>query len=108
MSKIAEIISIDGEVISLSDCTSEKEFEYKILNSLDFQNIKSYFIKKTIIELVKERHKKTNGSNGVTTVEMMNILKREDIEPFLNELQEKKIIELKKGINSDMYFVYKK
>ena len=57
MSKIAEVISTDGEVQALSDFNSEKEFEYKILNSLGFENIRDFFIKKTIIDAVKEKHK---------------------------------------------------
>lgn len=108
MNKIAEIISIDGEVISLSEANSEREFEYKVLNSLNFETIKSFFIKKTIIEAVKQKSIDTNGSNGVTTLEMMNLLKREDIESYLEELEAKKIIVMKKGVNSNMYFVYKK
>ena len=45
MNKIAEIITTDGEVHALSDFNSEKEFEYKILNSLEFETIRDFFIK---------------------------------------------------------------
>jgi hypothetical protein len=108
MSKIAEIISTDGEVHALSDFNSEKEFEYKILNSLGFENIRDFFIKKTIIDAVREKHNSSNGSNGVTTVDLLNIFKWKDIETYINELAEKKIIKKKQGISLEMYFIYKK
>ena len=108
MNKIAEIISTDGEVHALSDFNSEKEFEYKILNSLEFETIRDFFIKKTIIDAVREKHNSSNGSNGVTTVDLLNIFKWKDIETYINELSEKKIIQKKQGISLEMYFIYKK
>lgn len=108
MNKIAETISIDGEVISASEFNSEKEFEFKILNSLDFENIKSFFIKKTIIEAVKQKHNSSNGSNGVTVICLLNLFKWKDIEFYIKELEERKIITKKQGINLEMYFFYKK
>ena len=108
MNKIAEIILADGEVISPSNFGSEKEFEFKILNSLDFQSIRDFFIKKTLIQAVREKHNSSNGSNGVTTVELLNLFKWNDIEAYVNELEQKKIIEKKKGVNLEMYFIYKK
>ncbi len=108
MNKIAEIISTDGEVHSLSDFNSEKEFEYKILNSLEFETIRDFFIKKTIIDAVREKHNSSNGSNGVTTVDLLNLFKWKDIETYINELAEKKIIQKKQGISLEMYFIYKK
>jgi len=108
MSKIAEIISNDGEVHALSDFNSEKEFEYKILNSLEFETIRDFFIKKTVIDAVKDKHKASNGSNGVTTVELLNIFKWKDIEVYIQELVNKKIIEKKQGVNLEMYFICKK
>jgi hypothetical protein len=108
MNKIAEIISTDGEVIPASDFGSEKEFEFKILNSLDFENIKSFFIKKTIIEAVKNKHNSSNGSNGVTNVELLNLFKWKDIELYIKELEQKKVITKKQGISLEMYFIYKK
>jgi hypothetical protein len=108
MNNIAEIILTDGEVITASDFGSEKEFEFKILNSLDFETIRAFFIKKTIIEAVKDKHNSSNGSNGVTTVELINLFRWNDIELFAKELEEKKMIEKKQGINLEMYFVYKK
>jgi len=107
MNNIAEIVLADGEVVSLSELSSQKEFEYKVLNSLDFENIKSFFIKKTIIQAVKEKHNLSNGSNGLTTIELVNIFKFKDFEVYLEELQAKKIIKMKKGINLNMYFVFK-
>ena len=108
MNKIAEIITTDGEVHALSDFNSEKEFEYKILNSLEFETIRDFFIKKTIIDAVREKHNSSNGSNGVTTVDLLNIFKWKDIETYINELSEKKIIQKKQGISLEMYFIYKK
>ena len=108
MNKIAEIISIDGEVIPASDFGSEKEFEFKILNSLDFESIRDFFIKKTIIQAVKDKHNSSNGSNGVTNVDLLNLFKWKDIEMYIDELEKKKMIKKRQGISLDMYFVYKK
>ena len=108
MNKIAEIVFNDGEVLSSSVFGSDLEFEFKVLNSLDFQNIKSFFIKKTIIEAVREKHTASKGSNGVTSVELLNIFKWKDLEVYLKELEEKKIIQKKQGVNLEMYFIYKK
>lgn len=106
MNKIAEIISNEGEVVALTDYNSEMEFEFKVLNFLEFESIRNFFIKKTIIEAIKEKHKLSNGSNGVTTVELLNLFKWQDIELYINELEEKKIIQKKQGISLQMYFIY--
>jgi hypothetical protein len=108
MNKIAEIIFNDGEVLSSSEFGSDLEFQFKILNSLDFETIRSFFIKKIIIDAVKDKHKASNGSNGVTTVELLNIFKWKDIEVYIQELVNKKIIEKKQGVNLEMYFICKK
>jgi hypothetical protein len=108
MSKIAEIISNDGEVHALSDFNSEKEFEYKILNSLEFETIRDFFIKKTVIDAVREKHNLSNGSNGLTTVDLLNLFKWKDIDTYIKELAEKKIIQKKQGVSLEMYFIYKK
>lgn len=108
MSKTVEFISEEGEVFAINNFNSEKEFEFKLLNSLDFQTIKTFFIKKTIIELVKEKSKLSNSSNGVTVIELLNFFKFNEINQYLEELELKKIIQKKKGINSEMYFMYKK
>ena len=108
MNKIAEIISIDGEVIPASDFGSEKEFQFKVLNSLDFESIRDFFIKKTIIQAVKDKHNSSNGSNGVTNVDLLNLFKWKDIEMYIDELEKKKMIKKRQGISLDMYFVYKK
>lgn len=108
MSKIAEVILEDGEVLSATEINSEKEFEFKILNNLDFETVRSFFIKKTIIDVVREKHKASNGSNGVTSVELLNLFKWNDLDTYLKELEEKKVIQKKQGINLEMYFIYKK
>jgi hypothetical protein len=108
MSKVAEIVFDDGEVLSSSEFGSVLEFQFKILNSLDFETVRSFFIKKTIIEVVREKHKASNGSNGITTVELLNIFKWKDIDIYVQELVDKKIIEKKQGVNLEMYFINKK
>jgi len=108
MNNLTAIVSIDGEVIPASDFGSEKEFQFKVLNSLDFESVRDFFIKKTIIQAVKDKHNSSNGSNGVTTVDLLNIFKWKDIEMYINELEEKKMIQKKQGISLEMYFVYKK
>jgi hypothetical protein len=108
MTNISAIVSLDGEVIPASDFNSEKEFEFKILNSLDFENVRDFFIKKTIIEAVKAKYKLSNGSNGVSTVELLNIFKWKDLELYIKELEEKRIIKKQQGISLEMYFPYKK
>lgn len=108
MSKIAEVILEDGEVLSATEINSEKEFEFKILNNLDFETVRSFFIKKTIIDVVREKHKASNGSNGVTSVELLNLFKWNDLDFYLKELEEKKVIQKKQGVNLEMYLIYKK
>jgi hypothetical protein len=108
MNKIAEVILNDGEVLSRSELNSDLEFQFKILNSLDFEILKSFFIKKTIIQAVKEKQKKSNGSNGITTIELLNIFKWSDIDAYIDELEQKNIIKKKDGINLEMYFMCKK
>jgi hypothetical protein len=108
MNNLTAIVSLDGEVIPASDFGSEKEFQFKVLNSLDFESVRDFFIKKTIIQAVKDKHNSSNGSNGVTTVDLLNIFKWKDIEMYINELEEKKMIQKKQGISLEMYFVYKK
>ena len=108
MNNIAEIILTDGEVIPASNLGSQKEFEFKVLNSLDFENIKTFFIKKSIIEAIKQKHNLTNGSNGATTIELLNLFKWDDIELYIKELEEKNIILKKKGENLEIYLINKK
>jgi len=108
MNKVAEIILTDGEVLASGDFNSEKEFEFKVLNSLDFESVKDFFIKKTIITTVKNKHNSSNGSNGVTSVELLNLFKWNDLQSYIDELVDKKIIQRKQGVSLDMYFIYKK
>jgi hypothetical protein len=108
MSKLTAIVLLDGEIVPASDFVSDKEFQSKVLNSLDFENIRDFFIKKTIFQAVKEKHNLSNGSNGVTPIELLRLFQWSDIEKYVNELETKKTIKIQKGINSDMYFIYKK
>ena len=107
MSNLTAIVSNDGEVISMSDFGSEKEFQYKVLNNLDFETIKDFFIKKTIIDTVREKHKTSKCSNGVTTVEISNLFKWKNLEEYVDELESKKIIVKKQGISLEMFFIQK-
>ena len=95
-------------IFSKSDFGSEKEFQFKVLNSLDFESIRDFFIKKTIIQAIKEKHNSSNGSNGVTTIELLNLFKWKDIEVYINELEQKKAIQKKQGVNLDMYYIFRK
>lgn len=108
MSKIAEMILNDGEVLSYSNYNSDKQFEFKILNSLDFETIKDFFIKKSIIDFVKQKHKLSDGNNGATKIELLNFFKWSDIDSYIEELEQKNIIKKKDGINLEMYFMCKK
>jgi len=108
MSNVAEIISADGEVISINDFSSQEELDFNLLKMIDFEIIKAFFIKKTLVDLVRDKHNQTQGHNGLTTVEASRLVKWEDIETYLNELEQKKVIKKKKGVNLDMYFLIKK
>jgi len=108
MSKLSAIVLLDGEIVSASDFGSDKEFQFKVLNSLDFESIRDFFIKKTIFQAVKAKHTLSNGSNGLTPIELLSLFQWTDIEMYVNELESKKIIKIQKGINSDMYFICKK
>ena len=108
MSNLTAIVSEYGEVIPASDFESEKEFQYKVLNSLNFDTVKDFFIKKSIIDMVRERHNISNGSNGVSTVEILNLFKWKDLESYIDELEAKKVIHKKQGISLEMFFIPKK
>jgi hypothetical protein len=108
MNNLTAIVSLDGEVIPASDFGSDKEFQFKVLNSLDFESIRDFFIKKTIIQAVKDKHNSSNGSNGVTTVDLQNLFKWKDIEIYIDELEKKKMIKKRQGVSLEMYFIYKK
>ena len=43
MSSISEIVSVDGEVISLTECASRIEFEYKVDNYYDKQSERTIY-----------------------------------------------------------------
>jgi hypothetical protein len=108
MNSISEIILNDGEVLSMITSESQAEFDYKILKNLDFESIKSFFIKKCIIDAVKEKHNLSNGSNGVTRNDLVaNVFNWNEIENFVNELEQKKIIKKRQGVNLEMFFLNK-
>jgi hypothetical protein len=108
MNNISAIINTDGEVIASTDFGSEREFDFKVLNLVDHDILKEFFIKKTIMEAVRERHKTSNGSNGITTVEILNLFKWEELEDYVIELEKIRAINKKQGINLEMYFLPKK
>ena len=98
---IQEIITTDGEVIS----SEEKEFYTKALNEIPFNEIKDYFIKKSIIGKIKVNNKETNGKCGITTIQLKNLVSFKEIDEAILFLIEKKQIIQKKGINNNLYFL---
>ncbi len=98
---IAEIITTDGEVIA----STEQDFYIKLLNNVPDEDLSNYFLKRKLLSKVKLNHKETNGSNGLSVIQLRNLFSFEEIEKSLQELQEKKQIIKKEGINHELYFL---
>ena len=98
---IAEVITIDGEVIS----SDEENFFINVLNQVPYNELKDYFLKKQMLLKIKENHKKSNGSCGINQIQLKNIVSFEELERTLNYLQEKKQITKREGINHELYFL---
>ena len=98
---IAEIVTTDGEVIS----ANEENFFIKLLNHVPHDELKDYFLKKETLSKIIENHKKSNGSCGINTIQLKNIVSFEELEKTLNYLQEKKQITKREGVNHEMYFL---
>jgi hypothetical protein len=98
---IQEIITIDGEVIS----SEEEGFYTKALNEMPFDEIKDFFIKKSLIKKIKSNHKETDGKIGLSVIQMKNIISFEELEKAILFLIEKKQIIQREGINNNLYFL---
>jgi hypothetical protein len=104
MAKLAEIILDDGEVLSPDNFNSQKEFEYKILNNIEFDTLQEFFIKKTLIKGIKNKTDISANNNGLSRIEALNLFKFQEINNYLDELELKKIIKKKQGVNLEMFF----
>lgn len=101
--KIAEIITTDGEVIT-NENLKEKKVLFELMAQLDYNFVREFFIKKTIILLTKEKEKNSGGSNGLTPLNVIEEFKFKDIEVYLDELVQKGSLVKRKSINTDIYF----
>lgn len=98
---IAEIITTDGELIA----STEQDFYIKLLNNVPEEDLSNYFLKRKLLSKVKLNHKETNGSNGLSVIQLRNLFSFEEIEKALQELQEKNQITKREGINQELYFL---
>jgi hypothetical protein len=98
---IAEIINTDGEVIA----STEQDFYIKLLNNVPEEDLSNYFLKRKLLSKVKLNNKETNGSNGLSVIQLRNLFSFEEIEKALQELQEKNQIIKREGINQELYFL---
>jgi hypothetical protein len=105
--KIAEIITTDGEVIT-EENLKEKKVLFELLSQVDFNSLREFFIKKTIILLTKDKEKKSGGTNGLTPIEVMEEFKWKDIEVYLEELVQKGSLVKRQSINTEVYFTKQK
>ena len=105
--KIAELITIDGEVITAEDL-KEKKLQFELLTQLDFDAIREYFIKKTIILLAKQKETKSGGANGITPIDILEDFKWKDLQVYLDDLVKKGSLVKKQSINTEVYFTKQK
>jgi hypothetical protein len=98
---IAEIITTDGELIA----STEQDFYIKLLNNVPEEDLSNYFLKRKLLSKVKLNHKETNGSNGLSVIQLRSLFSFEEIEKALQQLQEKKQITKREGINHELYFL---
>lgn len=98
---ILEFVTEDGEVIS----KDENNFYHKLFNNLPFEEITSYFIQKSLFLKIQARQKETNGKCGSSVIELSNIIKLEQIQLSLTQLEEKNKIIQRMGINNKLYFL---
>lgn len=83
--KIAEIISTDGEVIT-NESLKEKKVVFELLAQLEYNAVKEFFIKKTIILLTKDKETKSGGSNGLIAMDVIEHFKWNDLQVYLDDL----------------------
>jgi hypothetical protein len=97
---IAEIITTDGEVI----LSTEQDFYIMLLDSVPDKDLNDYFLKRKLLSKVILNHKQTNGSNGLSVIQLRSLFSFEEIEKAIEQLQEKKQITKIEGINHELYF----
>lgn len=102
--QIAEVALNDGEVISLND----KGFYTKLLNRVPKEELHKYFLNKHLYDKIKQKHKESNGLIGLNIIQLKNVFSFDEIEVALQHLKEIKAIEIRDGINNEMYFINKK
>jgi hypothetical protein len=105
--KIAEIITTDGEVIT-DENLKEKKIVFELLSQLEYNAVKEFFIKKTIILLTKDKEKKSGGSNGLTALDVIEHFKWNDLQVYLDDLVQKGSLIQKQSINTEVYFTKQK
>ena len=105
--EIAEIISIDGEVFTKEDL-SNKKIQFDLLRQIDFNTVQEFYFNKLIVSTTREKETKSNGSNGLIPIDLLDKLKWSSIEPHVNELIVKGYLEKIKFINGEMYFTKQK
>jgi hypothetical protein len=98
---IAEIITTDGEVIP----STKQDFYIMLLDSVPDKDLNDYFLKRKLLSKVILNHKQTNGSNGLSVIQLRSLFSFEEIEKALQQLQEKKQITKREGINHEIYFL---
>ena len=105
--EIAEIISTDGEVFTKENL-SDRALQLNLLKHIDFNIIQEFYFNKLIVSTIKEKESKSNGSNGLIPIDILDKLKWSSIEPYVNELITKGYLVKKQSINSEMYFTKQK
>lgn len=98
---IAEIITTDGEVIP----STHEDFYIMLLDNVPDQDLTDYFLARKILTRLRLNHKQTNGSNGLSIIQLRSFFYLEEIEKAIQRLQEKKLITKRDGINQELYFL---
>lgn len=102
--KIAEIVLNDGEIVSLSSFKETNEFQFRILNEIDFKLLEEYFTKKTILLSAKAKNVLSGGSNGTTINDIKESFTWNKLEEYVLDLETKGALIKRQGINGIMYF----
>lgn len=105
--EIAEIITTDGEVLTTEN-SLDKSIEFALLKKIDFNTIQEFYFNRVIISTVREKQLKSNNSNGATPINILDKLKWNYIEPYVELLIEKGYLQKRQSINSEVYFIKNK
>lgn len=98
---IVEFILEDGEVIS----KDSPDFDFTLLKNVSFSKLEDFYIKKKIIAVLKENHKKTQNKSGVSDVNIKDFIKNDVLLKNIEELKAKNIVIQKQGVNNILYFI---